>query len=561
MLTDLFIKNVAIIDSLRVSFSPGLTVLTGETGAGKSIIIDAVNLLLGGRASSDLIRTGEEEASVEALFLVEARPEVVAALAAAGIDCDGELVVKRTVARSGRNRVFLNGSLATTALLAEVSRQLVNIYGQHEAQNLTRPEQHLLLLDSYAGLVELRNRFAALHAAYRETLAEIDRLAAGERETAQRVDLLAFQVEEIGAAKLVPGEEEELEHERNILAHGEKLLARSQAAYELLYDGEVTVLGNLSQIQSAFAEGAAIDPSLAPLQEAVGSAYAQLEDTALALRDYVSRIEADPARLQAVDDRLDLLRRLKKKYGTTIAEVVAWQEAAGRELDQLRNLDRSRDELEERRVAMVREMAVLGGELSGRRAEAAKAFATAVTREIGELAMANAHLEVLLEPLSEPRENGLERGEFLFSANPGEAPKPLAKIASGGELSRLMLAIKQVHPESDVPTLVFDEVDTGIGGATSALVGRKLRNVAAGQQVLCITHLPQVAACADHHCRVAKGVVDGRTTTTVTPLDLEERVAELARMLGGVTVTDTTRQHARELLAEERRGVCSAKPR
>jgi DNA repair protein RecN (Recombination protein N) len=553
MLTDLSIKNVAIIDSLRVSFSPGLTVLTGETGAGKSIIIDAVNLLLGGRASSDLIRTGEEEASVEALFQVEARPEVVAALTAAGIDCDGELVVKRTVARSGRNRVFLNGSLATTALLAEVSRQLVNIYGQHEAQNLTRPEQHLLLLDSYAGLVELRNRFAALHGAYRETLAEIDRLAAGERETAQRLDLLAFQVEEIGAAKLVPGEEVELEQERNILAHGEKLLARSQAAYELLYDGEVTVLGSLRQIQSALAEGAAIDSSLAPLQEAVGSAYAQLEDTALSLRDYVSRIDADPARLQAADDRLDCLRRLKKKYGTTIAEVLAWQEAAGRELDQLRNLDRSRDELEERRAAMVQEMAALGGELSARRAEAAKAFATAVTRELGELAMANAHLEVLLEPLPEPRENGLERGEFLFSANPGEAPKPLARIASGGELSRLMLAIKQVHPESDVPTLVFDEVDTGIGGATSALVGRKLRNVAARQQVLCITHLPQVAACADHHCRVAKGVVDGRTTTTVTPLELEERVAELARMLGGVTVTDTTREHARELMAEGQR--------
>ena len=528
MLTDLFIKNVAIIDTLQVSFGPGLTVLTGETGAGKSIIIDAVNLLLGGRASSDLIRTGEEEASVEALFQVEARPEVAKALAAAGIDCDGELVVKRTVARSGRNRVFLNGSLATTALLAEVSRQLVNIYGQHEAQNLTRPEQHLLLLDSYAGLVELRNRFAALHSAYRETLAEIDRLAAGERETAQRIDLLAFQVEEIGAAKPLPGEEEELEQERNILAHGEKLLARSQTAYELLYDGEVTVLGSLRQIQSALAEGAAIDSSLAPLQEAVGSAYAQLEDAALSLRDYASRIEADPARLQAIDDRLDCLRRLKKKYGTTIAEVLAWQEAARRELDQLRNLDRSRDALEVRRVEMFQEMTSIGGELTARRAEAAQLFAATVTRELAELAMPNAHLGVLLEPLPEPRENGLERGEFLFSANPGEAPKPLARIASGGELSRLMLAIKQVHPESDVPTLVFDEVDTGIGGATSALVGRKLRNVAARQQVLCITHLPQVAACADHHCRVAKGVVDGRTTTTVTTLDPEERVAEIA---------------------------------
>lgn len=553
MLTDLSIKNVAIIDNLQVSFSPGLTVLTGETGAGKSIIIDAVNLLLGGRASSDLIRTGEEEASVEALFQVEARPEVVQALAAAGIECDAELVVKRTVARSGRNRVYLNGSLATTALLAEVSRQLVNIYGQHEAQNLTRPEQHLFLLDSYAGLGGLRSRFAALHAAFRETQAEIERLAAGEREAAQRIDLLAFQVEEIGRAKPVQGEEEELEQERNLLAHGEKLLARSRSAYELLYDGEVTVLGSLRQVRSAIGDGAAVDPSLAPLMEAVDSAYAQLEDTALSLRDYASRIEANPSRLQAVDDRLDLLRRLKKKYGASIAEVLAFRESAEQELDQLRNLDRSRDELEQRRADILGEMTLCGSELSGQRAAAAKAFAAAVTRELTELAMPNAHLDVLLEPLSEARESGLERGEFLFSANPGEAPKPLGRIASGGELSRLMLAIKQVHPESDVPTLVFDEVDTGIGGATSALVGMKLRNVAARQQVLCITHLPQVAACADHHCRVTKGVVEGRTTTTVVPLDAEERIAEVARMLGGVKVTDTTREHARELLAEGRR--------
>ncbi len=553
MLTDLSIKNVAIIDNLQVSFSPGLTVLTGETGAGKSIIIDAVNLLLGGRASSDLIRTGEEEASVEALFQVEARPEVIQALTAAGIECDAELVVKRTVARSGRNRVYLNGSLATTALLAEVSRQLVNIYGQHEAQNLTRPEQHLLLLDSYAGLGGLRSRFASLHASFRETQSEIERLAAGEREAAQRIDLLAFQVEEIGTAKPVPGEEEELEQEHNLLAHGEKLLARSQSAYELLYDGEVTVLGSLRQVRSAIGDGAAVDPSLAPLMEAVDSAYAQLEDTALSLRDYASHIEANPGRLQAIDDRLDLLRRLKKKYGASIAEVLAFRDSAEQELDQLRNLDRSRDELEQRRTDIQAEMTLCGNELSDQRALAAKTFAAAVTRELTELAMPNAHLDVLLEPLPEARESGLERGEFLFSANPGEAPKPLGRIASGGELSRLMLAIKQVHPESDVPTLVFDEVDTGIGGATSALVGMKLRNVAARQQVLCITHLPQVAACADHHCRVAKGVVDGRTTTTVVPLDAEERIAEVARMLGGVKVTETTREHARELLAEGRR--------
>ena len=549
MLTDLNIKNFAIIDNLHVSFQRGLNILTGETGAGKSIIIDAVNLVLGGRASADLIRTGEEEATVEAIFDLAGRPELPALLAEMGIDCSDELLVRRTIARSGRNRVFLNGGLSTLAVLAEVTRQLINIYGQHESQSLLKPENHLQLLDGCAGLEPVRTAYGALFARYRSVREQLAALATGEREAAQRLDLLSFQSEEIAKAALKAGEEEELLQERHLLAHAEKLLQRSQSAYDLLYGGDVTILGSLGEALGAVREVSTIDPSLAPLLDAMQGGYLQLEDAALSLRDYAGRVEADPVRLQAVDDRLDLLNRLKKKYGATIEEILAYKAAIDRELEQLVNRDRSRGDLEGELEVLSAELRTEGEELSRQRRDAATRMEAAMERELHQLAMKNARFTVALGPLAEPRELGADRVEFLFTPNPGEAPKPLAKIASGGELSRLMLALKQIHPESSVPTLIFDEVDTGISGATSALVGKKLQNVAAGQQVLCITHLPQVAACADHHFLVKKVVVDGRTVTGVSPLDADGRVAELARLLGGERITDTTLQHAREMIA------------
>ena len=552
MLTDLFIKNFAIIDNLHVSFREGLNVLTGETGAGKSIIIDAVNLVLGGRASADLIRTGEEEAAVEALFDISGREDIKAQLADCGIECDGELLVKRTVSRSGRNRVFAGGSLSTISSLADLARKLINIYGQHESQTLLKTENHMLLLDGFAGLTPLRNEFADIYESYRRLSDDLRGLEEGEREAARRIDLLSFQSNEIAAASLRPGEEEALEEERRLLVHAEKLHNNSMNAFEAIYGGDASVLGSLSPVLAEIREIGAIDGCLTATVESLNNAYLQLEDAALALRDYAARVDADPERLLAIDDRLDLIHRLKKKYAPTVAEIIAYREEIDRELEKLMNREEVRGGIERDLKELEGKMAEVGGVLSSCRGKGALALKRAMEKELHDLAMRHAGFEVSLEKMPEPRSFGMERSEFLFSPNPGEAPKPLARIASGGELSRLMLALKQVHPESDVPTLVFDEVDSGIGGATSALVGEKLKRVAAGQQVLCITHLPQVAAFADHHLKVEKVVEEGRTRTLVSSLDAEERVKEMARMLGGMKITEKTIEHAKEMIEQAR---------
>jgi DNA repair protein RecN (Recombination protein N) len=552
MLTDLYIKNFAIIDNLHVAFREGLNVLTGETGAGKSIIIDAVNLVLGGRASADLIRTGEEEATVEAIFDLSLHPEILAGLAENGVECDGELLIKRTVSRTGRNRVFVGGGLSTISVLADLTSRLINIYGQHESQTLLKPESHLFLLDGFAALTRLREEFTAVYDDYRRVLAEIKHLDEGERDAARRTDLLSYQSEEIRSAGLLPGEEEELARERELLVHGEKLLANSRESFEALYGGDDSILGHLRQVLASVLEIRAIDVKLSELADSLKNAYLQMEEAALALRDYASRTETDPQRLETINDRLDLIFRLKKKYAPTVAEILAYQEEIDRELERLRYRGETRGELTGRLRELEEKMTTLGKELSAHRKSAAQSIKAAMEKELRELAMKNALFEVALIQLEEPRAIGMERAEFLFSPNPGEAPKQLARIASGGELSRLMLALKQVHPESDVPTLVFDEVDTGIGGATSALVGEKLKRVASGQQVLCITHLPQVAAFADHHFLVEKLVEGGRTRTYIGHLVDDERIREMARMLSGVKITEKTLEHAREMIEEAR---------
>jgi DNA repair protein RecN (Recombination protein N) len=550
MLRELLISNLAIIDKLHVEFHDGLNILTGETGAGKSIIIDAVNLILGGRASSELIRSGAEEASVEAIFDVAGGAALKGKLEAAGIGCDGELLVRRTVSRGGKNRCFISGSLATTAILSDIARSLINISGQHESQVLLKPEQHLRLLDGFSGTLEIRNDFAARFEEYQRAKGELEALEQGEREAARRIDLLSFQSSEIAQAKLKPGEEEELAEERMRLAHGEKLLTATQEAFDALYGGDAALLGRLRRVISAVAEAGSIDHLLAPVAESLEGAYAQLEDASLTLRDYGADVEADPGRLEQLEDRLDAVNRLKRKYGEDIAEILAYREKVDAELAALTGRDETRQELTGRISQLKEELAALGAELTRGRLEGAARLKAGMERELSELAMPHAVFETSFEATHEPKSYGFERGEFMFSPNPGEPPKPLGKIASGGELSRLMLALKQLHPESEVPTLIFDEVDTGISGATSALIGVKLKKVAASQQVLAITHLPQVAAFADLHLRVEKSVQEGRTATTVERLDGERRVAEVARMLSGARVTQKTLEHARELIQE-----------
>lgn len=549
MLTDLTIKNVAIIDTLQITFKSGLTVLTGETGAGKSIIIDAVGLIMGGRASSDLIRSGEEEAVVEALFDLSALPEIRQQLTDAGFDCGEDLLIKRSLSRSGKNKIFINGGMGTLTLLSDIAPRLINIYGQHDSQTLLKPENHLRLLDAFGGIGDRRQQFTALFSRLGGVREELAGLEQAEREAERRLDLLAYQSEEISQAALKPGEEGQLEEQRRLLASAEKLGGISGEAFERLYGGDGALLGQLKRISASIAELSAIDISLQGTAASIEGAYLQLEDAAITLRDYASRIESDPAALQQTDDRLDQIGRLKKKYGSTVEEILAYKEGIDAELEQLRSREQNRQALEAERDRMEVELKQAGGELSNARMQAAKKLKNALESEAHQLAMKGAVIEPALETLAEPRSNGFERVEFLFSPNPGEIPRPLGRIASGGELSRLMLAIKQVLPEGDVPTLVFDEVDTGIGGATSELVGRKLKNVAAGQQVLCITHLPQVAVFADQQLRVEKLITDGRTTTRVRELDLNERTREIARMLAGATVTDSALAHAAEMLA------------
>jgi len=549
MLTDLIIKNVAIIDTLQITFKAGLTVLTGETGAGKSIIIDAVGLIMGNRASSDLIRSGEEEATVEALFDISSLPDIKQQLSEAGFNIDDELLIKRSLSRGGKNRIFINGGMATLALLTDIAPRLINIYGQHDSQTLLKAENHLRLLDSFAGLGELRQKFATLFSRLSSVRVTIAGLEEAEREAERRLDLLSYQSEEIAKAALKAGEEEQLEGQRRLLANAEKLGGVSSEAFDRLYGGDGALLGQLRRISASITELSAIDHSLMETATSLDGAYLQLEDAAITLRDYASRIDTDPAALQQIDDRLDQISTMKKKYAPTVEEILAYKNGVDAELEQLQGREQSRQTLEAERNNLEILLKQAGGELTAARTEAATKLKHALEGEAHQLAMKGAVIEPTLESLPEPRSSGFEKVEFLFSPNPGEIPRPLGRIASGGELSRLMLAIKQVLPEGDVPTLVFDEVDTGIGGATSELVGRKLKNVATRQQVLCITHLPQVAVFANQQLRVEKLVEGGRTSTRIIELDLNERTSEVARMLAGATVTDSALKHAAEMLA------------
>lgn len=550
MLTELSIRNVAIIDQLQLSFGPGLNLLTGETGAGKSIIIDALTLVCGGRASADLIRTGEDEATVEALFDLSHLQSVQDSLRTAGIDLTDELLIKRCLSRAGRNRVFINGSLATLSQLSDLGRQLVTIHGQHESQALLKPDYHLLLLDAFADATEIRQQFSAAFERWRQLNEQLAQFDGQERDTAHRLDLLTYQVNEITSADLKPDEEEQLEEQQRLLANAERLSGITGGAYEALYGGDLALLGELKRVTSALREVVTVDPLLGPVHTVLEEGYLQLEDAALQLRDYASRIEADPEQLKVIEDRLDLLSRLKRKYAPTVAEIITLGSDLEQQLSDLQGRSHSRIELEQALADQRTLLEQLGDGLSKKRRSAAEQLEQQLASEINQLAMQHAVVQVAFEPLAEPRANGFEKVEFLFSPNPGEPPRPLGKVASGGELSRLMLAFKQVLPEGEAPTLVFDEVDTGVGGAVAGVVGRKLKNVAAAQQVFCVTHLPQVAAWATRHIRVEKRVDAGRTRTSVTLLDKTGQIEEIARMLAGEQVTEAARDHARELITQ-----------
>jgi DNA repair protein RecN (Recombination protein N) len=554
MLSEILIRNLAIIDHLQVRFAGGFNVLTGETGAGKSIIIDAVSLLLGDRARPELIRTDAEEATVEARFDLSSQPGLCRELAAAGFEGSEELLVRRVVAHTGKNRVYLNGSLATLAQLQSFTGRLVTIYGQHEHQSLQRSETHLGLLDVFGGLVLLVQAYADRYSEREDLIARLDRLDQTERERQQRLDLLAFQCREIEGVAPREGEDRELEAERLVLQHAERLAAATGGGFEILYGGDDAVCGRLDGVAAELAALAGVDPRLGDLAEALRAVLYTTEDVAGQLRDYLQRFDFEPERQDQVEGRLAQLAGLKRKYGATLEAVLAFKTGAHRELEVLTDVTASRELLGRQAAAAEVALHQAGHLLGSARREAAGRLAQAVEHEFHDLAMVQARFEARLSALAEPGSRGFERCEFFLAPNPGEAPKPLARIASGGELSRIMLALRRAIPAAEgVATLIFDEVDAGIGGVAATAVGEKLHKVAQGLQVLCITHLPQVAAFADHHFRVEKLETGGRTVTSLTELAGESRVGEMARMLGGARVTERTLEHARELIDQSAR--------
>ena len=542
MLRFLSIRHLAVIDQIELEFGPGLTVLTGETGAGKSILLGAVGLLVGGRASAELVRTGEETASVDAVF-------------------DGpdgrEILVRREVSAQGRSRAFVDGALVTSGALRELAGALVDLHGQHEHQVLLDPSTHLDVLDAYAQVADERAGVATAFAAWQELRQERERRLSRQRENAARAEFMVFQLAEIDRVHPKAGEDDDLGATRQVLANADKLQRLCAEAYHELYEGDQAALASLGVVWRKVGELAAIDERFAPHVAARDAVKPALEDLAYFLRSYASDIDASPARLQEVEDRLAALERLKKKHGPTLTEVLAKAEQLRREVEEVERGAELSAELDATLASAREQYLERAGRLSVLRQEASPLFSRALEKSLGELAMKRTRCEVRLMAASsenEWTERGLEQGEFYISPNPGEDLKPLARIASGGELSRIMLALKTLG-SNDAPgkTLIFDEVDTGIGGAVADVVGTRLQNLAKRFQVLCITHLPQIAAHATTHFSISKSVRQGRTTTRVDKLASDARQEELARMIGGADVSAAVRASAREMLAARSR--------
>lgn len=550
MLIELRIQNFAVIDRLTVRLSPGLNVLTGETGAGKSIIVGALSLLLGERASTDVVRAGEARAVVEGVFDIAENAEVLAILEEQGIEAeDGLLILRREVAAEGRNRAWVNGSATTAGMLGELGRRLVDMHGQHEHQTLVRQDEQRAILDAYAGSEALVAEVAEAHARLSEVRRELADLDRRRREAEERADFLRFQVEEIEKAKLREDEEEKLEEEGNRLEHAEDLARLSGRLHMALYSAEDSVLARLGELRRVLDQLIRIDPSQADAAEILEAAYYNVEELGRRMGAYAAAVEHDPVRLDEIRRRQDLIFRLKTKYGETLAEVIETGRRARQELDLLDGVGFERRTLEKREAEAKATLESLAARLSEERRAAAERLAGEVMAILPELGLAGGRFVVALEPLPEISSNGAESVEFRIALNAGFEPRPLSRVASGGELSRIMLALKTILARLDrVPSLVFDEIDTGIGGQVGHQVGVKLRQVADHHQVFVITHLAQIACRADHHLLVEKGQDSGTATTQVKPLEAEERVRELARMLGGDPDSPASQEHARELL-------------
>ena len=560
MLTELRIRNFAIIDAIELEFADGFTVFTGETGAGKSILVDAVDLLVGGRASADLIRSGAEEAEVSGVFSLKEERPVAQVLHEQDLLERGEteVILRRILSRAGRHRIHVNGRPAPLGVLQALRGLLVDIHGQHDHQSLFRPTVQLDLLDEFGGLADARAAYEAAFAQWRELETRLTERRDMLAERRAREDLLRYQVEEITSANLQPGADRELEREKLLRSQGRRLAELVQATYGPLYEEDPSLLQGVGSLTGPLKELAAIDAELVEDRDRFAEALAQLTDLAQRLRAYRDRLEFDPDKLEKVEERLDLIRRLVKKYGGSLEEVVRRGERAQQELRELETGEADLKELSSQVADAHEKVAKLAQALSRKRTKTASDLEKRLERELKDLRMDHARVRIAVEQGSDSdgptlTPTGSDRVEFLFSSNLGESPQPLTRIASGGELSRVMLAMKTVLAEQDrVPVLVFDEVDAGIGGAVSEVVGKRLRHLSQhGHQVFCITHLAPIAAQAQRHFVVTKVAKDGRTVTQVALLDKAGRVEEVARMLGGEKITPTIRSTAAEMLKQK----------
>ncbi|WJW76453.1 DNA repair protein RecN [Thiohalobacter sp. IOR34] len=552
MLTHIHIRDFVLVDQLELELEPGMTALTGETGAGKSILIDALGLALGDRADSSVVRHGCERAEIAVSFDLATLPAVRDWLQAQDLAEDDECHLRRVVYREGRSRAYLNGRPVPLQQLRELGSRLIDIHGQHEHQSLMRTELQRTLVDDYAGLGPLLSGLAGLYDDWKARREELDRLREAARERGDRLDLLRFQLQELEALAPAEGELERLDEEHARLAHASELIEGGHQALDRLYDAEGSIHGRLGETLAELQALAGLDPALTPVCELLNGALIHTQEAADALRHHSDRLEIDPQRLAWLEERIGLWQQLARKHRLTPAELPALVGRLRDELDRLEHADQHFERLE----AEIEELATAYREqaarLGDRRRQAAAELGTAVSAAMQELGMAGGRFEIAVETRSDAgfARHGLERIEFRVSANPGQPLAPLARVASGGELSRISLAIQVIATDaSPVPVLVFDEVDSGIGGGVAEVVGRQLRALGDRRQVLCVTHLPQVAAQAHQQLQVSKLASEDATRTRIRPLDAEDRVEEIARMLGGIEVTESTLDHAREMLA------------
>lgn len=558
MLTEISIRNLAVIEQLRLTCVSGFLAMTGETGAGKSIVIDALSLIAGGRGSTELVRHGSDKAEIEALFEVGNDHPVWNTLHKLGIESDPSepLLIRREITLQGKSHARINGQLVNLTMLREIGDQLVNLHGQHEHQALLKTEHHLEWLDAYGGTIVSSNKsqYQETYDTYVSLKKEMTELETNSGQALQMSDMYRFQVEEISAAALVVDEEEKLEAEQRRLANAEKMVDAITQAYEALF-GSNKALESISVTMNRIEHIKKYDESqLLPLHEQVQSAYYQIEDAAFQLRAYRDTLEFEPERLNQIDERLALIASLRRKYGSTIAHILAHYEHISSELDRLAHKDERLEELAKKLAVVQKQLTREATILSASRRETSVRLCEELERQLQDLNMERTRFAVSFEPLVEDApyvfsRTGIDHIEFQLSANPGEPLKSLNKIASGGEMSRIMLALKTIFAGIDqIPVLVFDEVDTGVSGRAAQAIAEKLTNLSGNRQVFCVTHLPQVASMADAHYLIFKEVEDNRTFTRISHLSGEDRIKELARMLGGAKVTETTLNHAREMI-------------